>query len=133
MHKRARAKSGRNERTMAQLYEVIIPLLTAFPWRRRHRGLARPTMVGSDPGAGGPSGSCDFPRRTTRAGRTAGVKDFTDPAYQKEITDAKAADQIKNGMKDKDGKEKMKAYADKLNDDEVKALLAFIRTLAPTK
>ena len=69
----------------------------------------------------------------TRAGRTAGVKDFTDPAYQKEITDAKAIDQIKNGMKDKDGKEKMKAYADKLNDDEVKALIAFIRTLAPTK
>ena len=60
-------------------------------------------------------------------------RSFTDPAYQKEITDAKAIDQIKNGMKDKDGKEKMKAYADKLNDDEVKALIAFIRTLAPTK
>jgi mono/diheme cytochrome c family protein len=69
----------------------------------------------------------------TRAGRTAGVKDFTDPAYQKEITDAKAADQIKNGMKDKDGKEKMKAYGDKLNDEEIKALIALIRTFAPAK
>lgn len=69
----------------------------------------------------------------TRAGRTAGVKDFTDAAYQKEITDAKAVDQIKNGMKDKDGKEKMKAYGDKLNDEEIKALIAFIRTLAPAK
>lgn len=69
----------------------------------------------------------------TRAGRTAGVKDFTDAAYQKEITDAKAVDQIKNGMKDKDGKEKMKAYGDKLNDEEIKALIALIRTFAPAK
>jgi mono/diheme cytochrome c family protein len=69
----------------------------------------------------------------TKAGRTAGVKDFTDAAYQKEITDAKALDQIKNGMKDKDGKEKMKAYADKLNDDEVKALLAYVRAFGTAK
>lgn len=66
----------------------------------------------------------------TRAGRTAGVKDFTDAAYQKEFTDQKAIDQIKNGMKDKDGKEKMKAYADKMNEEEIKAVVAFIRTLA---
>jgi mono/diheme cytochrome c family protein len=66
----------------------------------------------------------------TKAGRTAGVKDFTDAAYQKDFTDQKAIDQIKNGMKDKDGKEKMKAFAEKMNDDEVKAVVAYIRTLA---
>ena len=34
------------------------------------------------------------------------------------------------GMKDKDGKEKMKAFAEKMNDDEIKAIVAYIRTLA---
>ena len=67
----------------------------------------------------------------TRAGRTAGVKDFTDPAYQKEITDAKAIDQIKNGMKDKDGKEKMKAYKDELSAAEIKDLVAYVRKFKP--
>ncbi len=66
----------------------------------------------------------------TRAGRTAGVKDLTDAAYQKEFTDEKAFAQIKEGMKDKDGKERMKPYADKMSDDEIKAMVAYIRTLA---
>ena len=37
--------------------------------------------------------------------------------------------QIKEGLKDKNGKEKMKAFADKLSDEEIKALVAFVRGL----
>ena len=63
----------------------------------------------------------------TKAGRTAGVKDFTDLKYQDTLKDDKMAKQIKEGMKDDKGKEVMKAFADKLNDAEIKELVAFVR------
>jgi cytochrome c553 len=66
----------------------------------------------------------------TKAGRMAGAKDFTSAEYQKSFSDEKAAAQIKNGMKDESGKEKMKPFGEKLNDDEIKALVGYIRTLA---
>jgi mono/diheme cytochrome c family protein len=64
----------------------------------------------------------------TKAGRMAGAKDFTDAAYQKSFTDEKAFEGVKNGIKDDKGKEKMKSFADKLTDDEIKALVAQVRT-----
>lgn len=64
----------------------------------------------------------------TKAGRKAKAKDLTDAEYQGKYTDEKMFQQIKEGMK-VDGKEKMKAYGDKLNDDEIKALVAFVRKL----
>lgn len=63
----------------------------------------------------------------TKAGRKAGVKDMTDAKYQSEITDEKAIDAIKHGIK-KDGKDHMKPFGDKLNDEEIKALVAKIRS-----
>ena len=63
----------------------------------------------------------------TKAGRTAGVKDFTDPKYQLTLKEDAMAKQIKEGMKDEKGKELMKAFADKLNDAEIKELVAFVR------
>lgn len=66
----------------------------------------------------------------TKAGRKAGVKDFTDLEYQKKLTDEQMFKQIKMGMKDEDGKEKMKAYGDKLKDEEIKALVAYVRKFA---
>ena len=65
----------------------------------------------------------------TKAGRTAGVKDFTDAAYQKTFTDEKAFEAAKVGIKDDKGKEKMKSFAEKLSDEEIKALVGFVRTL----
>ena len=65
----------------------------------------------------------------TKAGRMKQVKDMTDPAYQKGFTDEQAAKQIKEGFKDSAGKEKMKAFADVLSDDEVKALVGYVRSL----
>lgn len=65
----------------------------------------------------------------TKAGKMADVKDLTDAKVQAEFDDARAIKQIKEGMKDKNGKERMKPFADKLADDEIMALVAHIRTL----
>ena len=75
--------------------------------------------------------SCHGPDGTghTKAGRMAQVKDMTSADYQKTFTDDQAAKQIKEGFKDASGKERMKAFADKLSDDEVKALVAYVRSL----
>ena len=66
----------------------------------------------------------------TKAGRMAQVKDMTSADYQKTFTDEQAIKQIKEGYKDSSGKERMKAFADKLSDDEVKALVAYVRSLS---
>jgi mono/diheme cytochrome c family protein len=62
----------------------------------------------------------------TKMGRQSGVKDYTDPKVQAEITDEKAAKVVKEGIVEK-GKKKMDPYGDKLNDEETKALIAYIR------
>jgi cytochrome c6 len=62
----------------------------------------------------------------TRMGRQSGVKDYTDPKVQAEMTDEKAAKVIKAGIVEK-GKKKMDPYGDKLNEEETKALISYIR------
>ncbi len=62
----------------------------------------------------------------TRMGRQAGAKDYTDPKVQAELEDAKAFKSIKEGQK-VNGKEAMKPFGDKLSDDEIKALIAYIK------
>ena len=64
----------------------------------------------------------------TKMGRQAGVKDYTDAKVQAEMTDETAIKTIKEGLVDK-GKKKMDPYAEKLTDDEIKALVAYLRTL----
>jgi cytochrome c553 len=63
----------------------------------------------------------------TKMGKKADVKDYRDPKVQAEIKDDKALKVIKEGLTEK-GKERMKPYADKLTDDEIKALIVHIRT-----
>jgi cytochrome c553 len=63
----------------------------------------------------------------TRMGRQAGAKDYTDAKVQSEMDDAKAIARIKEGLKE-NGKEKMKPYADKFSEDEMKALVAHMRS-----
>ena len=70
----------------------------------------------------GPDGKGD-----TKMGKKAGCKDLTDAKVQAELKDDKAFKSVKDGMKDGD-KEIMKSFADKLSDDEIKALIAHIRT-----
>jgi len=65
----------------------------------------------------------------TKAGRMAGVKDLTAADYQSSFTDADAAKQIKEGLKDSSGKVRMKAFGDVYSDADIKDLVAYIRTM----
>jgi len=62
----------------------------------------------------------------TKMGRQSGVKDYTDPKVQAELKDENAVKIIKEGIVEKD-KKKMDPYKDKLTDEEIKALIAYIR------
>ena len=64
----------------------------------------------------------------TKMGKMLNAKDLTDPKVQAEFTDAKATQSIKDGVK-QNGKTTMKAFGGKLSDDEIKALVAYVRTL----
>ncbi len=62
----------------------------------------------------------------TKMGRQSGVKDYTDPKVQEELKDENAIKIIKEGIVEKD-KKKMDPYKDKFTDEEIKALIAYIR------
>jgi mono/diheme cytochrome c family protein len=64
----------------------------------------------------------------TKIGAKLGAKDFTDAKVQAGFKDEEAFTTIKQGKKDKDGKTLMKAF-DTLSDDEIKALVAYVRGL----
>ena|ERR1700759_3773350 len=70
----------------------------------------------------GPDGKGD-----TKMGKKAGVKDYTDAKVQEGMKDDQMAKAIKEGVKDGDTT-KMKAFGDALSDDEIKALVAYVRT-----
>lgn len=55
-------------------------------------------------------------------GKIKDARDFTDAAWQKKESDAELASVIKNGKKP------MPPYGDKLTADEIKALVAYVRT-----
>jgi cytochrome c6 len=61
----------------------------------------------------------------TKMGEKVGVKDYTDAKVQADMKDDAMTKAIKEGVKDGD-KTKMKAFTD-LSDDEVKALVAYVR------
>ncbi len=64
----------------------------------------------------------------TRMGEKLGIKDYTDAQVQEKMKDAEIAKAIKEGIKEKGGdKFKMKAFDD-LSDDEVKSLVACVRS-----
>ena len=63
----------------------------------------------------------------TKMGKKSGVKDYRDPKVQAELKDEKSLKTVKEGITEK-GKERMKPYADKFSDDEIKALVAYIKT-----
>ena len=71
----------------------------------------------------GPSGKGD-----TKMGKMLNAMDLTDPKKQASFTDAQEAAAIKDGIK-QSGKTAMKAFGGKLSDDEIKALIAYVRSL----
>ncbi len=64
-------------------------------------------------------------RAKTPAARKLGVKDLT----ISKTTDAEIESQIREGRKDEKGNQRMPPFAEKLNDDEIAALLAIVRAL----
>ncbi len=62
----------------------------------------------------------------TKMGEKAGVKDYTDAKVQEAMKDDKMTKAIKEGIKDGDTN-KMKGFGEILSDDEIKALLAYVR------
>jgi cytochrome c553 len=63
----------------------------------------------------------------TKMGRQSGALDYTDPKVQAEIKDDNAFKAIKDGLTIK-GKEVMKPTGDKFSDEEIKDLVAYVRT-----
>ena len=63
---------------------------------------------------------------STRMGKKSGARDYRDAKVQASFTDAEALAAIKDGVK-KDGKQKMKGYAGKLSEAEMKELVTYIR------
>jgi cytochrome c553 len=64
----------------------------------------------------------------TKTGKKLKLRDYTDAKVQAELKDADMLKAITDGVK-VDGKEKMKAFKDELSADEIKDLVAHIRTL----
>jgi mono/diheme cytochrome c family protein len=64
----------------------------------------------------------------TGMGKALNAKDLTNAQIQSSFTDAEASAAIKDGVT-KDGTMKMIAFGSKLSDEEIKALVAYVRTL----
>ena len=62
----------------------------------------------------------------TKMGEKLQIKDYSDPKVQAALKDDAMVKAIKDGVKEGD-KTKMKAFGDALSDDEIKALVKFIR------
>jgi len=63
----------------------------------------------------------------TKAGKKLQLKDYTDAKAQAEMKDEEMVKAIANGIFDKAGKEKMKAYKDELSAAEITDLVAYVR------
>lgn len=64
----------------------------------------------------------------SKMGKKLKVRDMTTEEYKKELDDAKALAVLKEGIK-RDGKEVKKSFAAEFTDEELKALIAHVRTL----
>ena len=62
----------------------------------------------------------------TKMGEKLGIKDYSDAKVQEAMKDAEMVKAIKEGVKDGE-KTKMKAYGETLSDDEIKALVKYVR------
>lgn len=64
----------------------------------------------------------------TPTGKKLSIRDLTDAKVQSGFTDEQGFKAIKEGLKDSEGKIRMKA-AEGLSDDELKALVQYVRGL----
>jgi len=107
---------------MKTIISLIITLLVASTISGRAAD-AKALWVANCTPCHGASGNGD-----TKMGKTLGAADLTDSKKQASFSDAQAAAAIKDGVK-QNGKTAMKAFGGKLSDDDIKALVAYVRTL----
>jgi mono/diheme cytochrome c family protein len=62
----------------------------------------------------------------TVMGKKLGLKDYSDAKVQEDMKDEAMTKAIKDGVKDGE-KTKMKGFGDVLSDDEIKALVKYVR------
>jgi mono/diheme cytochrome c family protein len=62
----------------------------------------------------------------TKMGEKLAIKDYSDAKVQDAVKDSEMAKAIKEGVKDGE-KTKMKAFGEVLSDDEIKALVKYVR------
>lgn len=65
----------------------------------------------------------------TKKGRQLRLQDYTKPEVQAKFTDEELAEAIHEGVM-KDGEEIMKAYKEDYSEEEIAALVAYIRTMS---
>lgn len=65
----------------------------------------------------------------TPVGEREGIPDFQDPAWQSSRTDAAIREVVAHGSP---GSRKMPAFSSKLTEAELQAMVAYIRSFAPT-
>jgi mono/diheme cytochrome c family protein len=107
---------------MKTIIVLTIALLIAAPLSLRAAD-AKTNWANNCAQCHGASGKGD-----TKMGKMLNAADLTDSKKQASFTDAQAAAAIKDGIK-QNGKTAMKAFGGKLSDDEIKALVAYVRTL----
>ena len=107
---------------MKNINVITISLLIAAPLSGRAAD-AKSNWANNCVQCHGASGKGD-----TKMGKMLNAMDLTDSKKQSSFTDAQAATAIKDGIK-QNGKTTMKAFGGKLSDDEIKALVAYVRTL----
>lgn len=66
---------------------------------------------------------------STKMGKRLKLKDYTDAKVQADLKDEDMAKAIKDGVKDANGKDRMKGFKDDLSDSEVTDLVSYIRKL----
>ena len=64
----------------------------------------------------------------TKIGQKLEIRDYTDAKVQDTLKDEEMFKALKEGLKDKNGRMKMKAV-EGLSDDEIKALVQYVRSL----
>ena len=69
-------------------------------------------------------------RAKTRLGRKSGAKDLTDSVRIAKLTDQDAFNGIKFGRKNKAGEEVMDSFKKDLSDEEIQALVVYVRTFS---
>src|SRR5688572_1168699 len=70
----------------------------------------------------------DTGKGDTKMGKKLSIADLSEPAVQAKFTDDAALKAMKEGVKDKSDKVTMKPI-ENVSDDEMKALIAYVRTL----